>query len=130
MFTYNSLNSIIYLLCWGNIYSCYKNFSVSREEGIILENIFIKGSPGTGKTFLARAMAYFMGSEKKSPQEVKNQNLVKEINNIDKYINSEYVEFIQIHPSLSYEDIVYGIDIQVKGSTVLINWTYKRLAKS
>ena len=80
-----------------------------------MKNILIKGSPGTGKTLISRAMAYYLCIKKMKIADIYKQDISSDYLNIEKFIKSEAVEFIQVHPSMSYEDIVYGIEIKPSG---------------
>lgn len=84
-----------------------------------MKNILIKGGPGTGKTIISRAVAYYIGHDGLQIEDVYTKDIYADINNIESYIQSDYVEFIQIHPSMTYEDVVYGIDIKPNGNLTM-----------
>lgn len=77
-----------------------------------MKNILIKGSPGTGKTLISRAMAYYICEKELTIEDVYNQDIESDFEEIEEFNQSDRVEFIQVHPSMSYEDIVYGIEIK------------------
>ena len=90
------------------------------------DNILIRGCPGTGKTFFARAIAYYICMKKLSPQEAFEQDAMADISDIDKFINEgDRCEFIQVHPSMDYDDIVYGLQIETSTS-LNISYAEKR----
>ena len=78
-----------------------------------MKNILINGAPGTGKTIISRAIPYYIGHEGLDIEQVYTSDIISDIGNIENYAESEFVEYIQIHPSMTYEDIVYGIEVSV-----------------
>lgn len=76
----------------------------------------INGGPGTGKTILSRAMAYYIGREGLDVEQIYSKDIHADIDAIESFAAGEFVEYIQIHPSMTYEDVVYGIDISPDGN--------------
>lgn len=93
-----------------------------------MKNILINGGPGTGKTIISRAMTYYIGHEGLDVEQIYTKDFYADIDSIETYIESEFVEYIQIHPSMTYEDIVYGIDL-VSNQNLSIQYTEKRIKK-
>ena len=89
------------------------------EEGYTMANILIRGCPGTGKTFLARAVAYYMCSGLSEEQAFHSQ-AINDLAAINQFFeDGEYCEFIQVHPSMEYDDIVYGLQVSAGGNLSL-----------
>jgi len=76
-----------------------------------MNNIFIKGGAGTGKTVISRAMAYYIGNDGLEIDDVYEKDIDLDINKIESFIKSDRVEYIQVHPSMTYEELVYGIEV-------------------
>lgn len=93
-----------------------------------MRNLLFTGNPATGKTFLARAAAYYLCYEKLNIDSLQSKAIYTDLDKIEDFINSEKCEFIQVHPSMTYEDIVYGIDIKATG-TMTIDYVEKRIKK-
>ena len=91
-----------------------------------MQNILIKGSPGTGKTFISRAMAYYICEKGLSIQDIDNQDIESDFEDIERFNQSDRVEFIQVHSSMTYEDIVYGIEIKTS-NTLNMEYAEKRI---
>lgn len=81
-----------------------------------MRNILIKGAPATGKTAFSRAMAYYVCAKGESPEDAFSHDITADAADIERFIQTDRAEFIQVHPSMSYEDIVYGIEIKASGS--------------
>ncbi|MCM1263243.1 MAG: AAA family ATPase [Butyrivibrio sp.] len=86
----------------------------------------ITGGPGTGKTIISRAIAYYVGHDGLPIEDVYTKDIQADIDKIETYIQSDYVEFIQIHPSMTYEDIVYGIETMSAGNLTM-DYAEKRI---
>ena len=81
-----------------------------------MSNVLIRGCPGTGKTFLARAIAYYMCIKDMSENEAIEQDVYADVKDIDRFIaDSGRCEYIQVHPSMEFDDIVYGLEIEASG---------------
>jgi hypothetical protein len=93
-----------------------------------MKNLLFTGNPATGKTFLARAAAYYLCHEKLNIDSLKTKDIYMDLDKIEDFINSERCEFIQVHPSMTYEDIVYGIDISAVG-TMTVDYVEKRIKR-
>ena len=93
-----------------------------------MKNLLFTGNPATGKTFLARAAAYYLCHEKLNIDSLQSKDIYMDLDKIEEFINSENCEFIQVHPSMTYEDIVYGIDIKATG-TMTVDYVEKRIKK-
>lgn len=92
-----------------------------------MANILIQGCPGTGKTLMARALGYYMCKKNLSEEDAFNQDPTKDETAIDSFINdSGQCEFIQVHPSMDYDDIVYGMEIEA-GNELSLSFTEKRI---
>lgn len=92
-----------------------------------MSNILIRGCPGTGKTCLARAAAYYMCVKKRNVKDAFAPNLSDDSADIEKFINENpNCEFIQVHPSMEFDDIVYGPAIKAGGG-LSISYTEKRV---
>lgn len=93
-----------------------------------MKNLLFTGNPATGKTFLARAAAYYLCYEKLNIDTLQSKDIYKDLDKIEDFICSDRCEFIQVHPSMTYEDIVYGIDIKATG-TMTVDYVEKRIKK-
>lgn len=63
-------------------------------------NLVLTGAPGTGKTFMAKQVACLMLFGKSQEEE---------LNEAEKEIYKQHVEFVQFHPSYDYSDFVEGL---------------------
>lgn len=93
-----------------------------------MKNLLFTGNPATGKTFLARAAAYYLCYEKLNIDSLQSKDIYEDLDKIEDFIDSDRCEFIQVHPSMTYEDIVYGIDIRATG-TMTVDYVEKRIKK-
>ncbi len=93
-----------------------------------MKNLLFTGNPATGKTFLARAAAYYLCHEKSNIDILQSRDIYEDLDKIEAFISSDRCEFIQVHPSMTYEDIVYGIEIKATGS-MTVDYVEKRIKK-
>lgn len=93
-----------------------------------MKNLLITGNPGTGKTFLARAAAYYLCETQLNIECLPKKDIHADLLNIEEFVNSNRCEFIQVHPSMTYEDIVCGIDIKATGS-IQVAYVEKKVKK-
>lgn len=93
-----------------------------------MKNLLFTGNPATGKTFLARAAAYYLCHEKLNIDSLQSRDIYEDLQKIEAFINSDRCEFIQVHSSMTYEDIVYGIEIKAEGS-MTVDYVEKRVKK-
>ena len=68
------------------------------------KQIILQGPPGTGKTFTAQDIAYYLIFNKQLSSDPKFRKA--ELLNIE---TNEQYQFVQFHPSFTYEDFVRGI---------------------
>lgn len=82
------------------------------KESNYMNNILIRGCPGTGKTIYSRALAYYLCIRNLNIDAAFSIDPLDEIDTINDFIeNSGQCEFIQIHPAIEYSDIVYGMEL-------------------
>ena len=92
-----------------------------------MSNILIRGCPGTGKTLMARSVAYYICNENLSIDQAFQQDPCCKQKEIEEFITSSgCCEFIQVHPSMEFDDIVYGIEIKANGA-LNIEYAEKRI---
>ncbi len=92
-----------------------------------MANILIRGCPGTGKTLTARAVAYYICEKGLSEAEAFCEDPINDSQAIERFFEEgDRCEFIQVHPSMEYEDIVYGIDIRA-GARLSLSFAEKRV---
>lgn len=91
-----------------------------------MRNYLFKGSPGTGKTYLARATAYYLCHENLAIDDVFSKNIAADIDNIEHFVQSHRCEYVQVHASMGYEDVVYGANINATG-VLAISYAEKRV---
>lgn len=83
-------------------YEKLKNLLINKK------NIILEGSPGVGKTFMAKRLAYsIIGKEDK-----------------------EKVLFLQFHQSYSYEDFIEGIRVNKSGQFEIKDGVFKEFCKN
>lgn len=94
-----------------------------------MNNILIRGCPGSGKTFLSRAIAYYLCFEKLSVSEILDKNIETDLGKIKNFYNTQNIcEYIQVHPSMDYNDIVFGLQVSVNDK-LNIEYAEKRIMK-
>ena len=89
-------------------------------------NILVRGCPGTGKTYLSRAAAYYICEQNLDIKDAFEQDCISSQAEIEAFVNSDRCEYIQVHPSMEFDDIVYGFDIKANGS-MSIAYAEKRI---
>ena len=81
-----------------------------------MRNYLFKGSPGTGKTYMARVAAYYLCDQKLNIDSIYAKDIEEDIKDIETFISSDRCEYVQVHPSMGYEDIVYGVEVKAAGT--------------
>ena len=67
-----------------------------------MANILIRGCPGTGKTFLARAVAYYMCMESLSEEDAFRAQAINDIDAINQFFeSSERCEYISLNEDIT-----------------------------
>jgi hypothetical protein len=96
----------------------YKNIVEEYKQ------VIFQGAPGTGKTRLAKELAYYIinKSALSESESDRKQQLIE-------LSKKEQFEFIQFHPSYSYEDFIRGIVVEPIGNQVKYEITNKILLK-
>ena len=86
-----------------------KEQKMENYKKIVLEykQVIFQGAPGTGKTRLAKELAYYIINDALLPE---NENDRKQL--LIELSKKEQFEFIQFHPSYSYEDFIRGIVVE------------------
>ena len=94
-----------------------------------MNNILIRGCPGSGKTFLSRAIAYYLCIEKLSVSDAFDKSIEKDLDKINDFFNTQHLcEYIQVHPSMDYNDIVFGLQVSANDK-LNIEYVEKRIMK-
>ncbi|MDR0431666.1 MAG: AAA family ATPase [Tannerellaceae bacterium] len=75
-------------------------------------NLILTGTPGTGKTYLAKQIALSM---------LFNKQDEKELNENEKQIMEDHYCFVQFHPSYDYTDFVEGLRAEKLNGQVIFN---------
>lgn len=92
-----------------------------------MANILVRGCPGTGKTFMARAAAYYMCVKGLDEEQAFAAQAIDEIDEIDQFFeDGDRCEYIQVHPSMEFDDIVYGLQISA-GTGLSLSFAEKRV---
>lgn len=86
-----------------------------------MRNYLFKGSPGTGKTYMARAAAYYLCDQKLNIDSIYAKDIEDDIKDIETFISSDRCEYVQVHPSMCYEDIVYGVEVKAVGTLTVVS---------
>ncbi len=95
---------------------------------MLMRNYLFRGSPGTGKTYLSRAAAYYLCHDALSIADVFHQDTASDSEEIEAFIQGPNCEYIQVHASMGYEDIVFGPDIRAAGD-LTIHYAQKRIKR-
>lgn len=92
-----------------------------------MANILVRGCPGTGKTFKARAAAYYMCVKGLDEEQAFAAQAIDEIDEINQFFeDGDRCEYIQVHPSMEFDDIVYGLQISA-GTGLSLSFAEKRV---
>lgn len=92
-----------------------------------MANILIRGCPGAGKTFIARAVAYYMCVKGKNEEQAFQEQPIDDLDEINQFFeDGDRCEYIQVHPSMEYDDIVYGLQISA-GVGLSLSFAEKRV---
>lgn len=78
---------------------------------------------------MARALAYYTCVKNLTADASFNEDPVADSKDINKFIDDNpRCEFIQVHPSMDYNDVVYGMEIKA-GGRLSLSFTEKRILK-
>jgi|HubBroStandDraft_6_1064221.scaffolds.fasta_scaffold55411_4 MoxR-like ATPase len=92
----------------GDLFVTPDALALMRDTLLHKKNLVLEGSPGVGKTFLARRLADAIVGER----------------------HSEQVQMVQFHPSYSYEDFVRGWRPGSSGRLELLNGIFLEFCQS